>query len=147
MAVSYKLYQNKSEKSLYKGKWYARAVVNGVVNLNQMADIIQRNCTAKKSDVLAVLTELVEVMQNELQAGHRVKIDGFGSFKIGIASTPADSAAKWTVAQNVRGLRLNFQPEVHVSADKKRIKTFLTGIKLQELTDYKEPDKKPAVNP
>ena len=86
-------------------------------------------------------------MQDELQAGHRVKIDGFGSFKIGIASTPADSAAKWTVAQNVRGLRLNFQPEVHVSADKKRIKTFLTGTKLQELTDYKEPDKKPAVNP
>ena len=41
MAVSYKLYQNKSEKSLYKGKWYARAVVNGVVNLNEMADTAQ----------------------------------------------------------------------------------------------------------
>jgi hypothetical protein len=33
-------------------------------DLSALAERIQRNCTAKKSDVLAVLTELVEVMQD-----------------------------------------------------------------------------------
>jgi hypothetical protein len=33
------------------------------INTRQLAEIIQRNCTVKKSDVLAVLDELVETLR------------------------------------------------------------------------------------
>jgi predicted histone-like DNA-binding protein len=110
------------------------------VTLEKLASIIQRNCSMKKSDVLAVLTELVEVMQDELQASHRVKIDGFGSFKIGLRSKGAESPKLFSVSKHITGLRVNFQPEVKTSADKTRTKTFLTGCAVQEAGEYNVPE-------
>ena len=136
MAVLYKLYQNNRKNSTTRGQWYARATMTSDVTLEKLATIIQRNCSMKKSDVLAVLTELVEVMQDELQASHRVKIDGFGSFKIGLRSKGAETAKAFTPTKNITGLRVNFQPEVRMSADKTRVKTFLSGCVVQEATDY-----------
>lgn len=132
MAVFYRLYQNNNENFVNKGKWYARATMTETVDMDKLADRIQRNCTAKKSDVRAVLTELVEVMQDELQASHRVKLNGFGSFKIGIRSSAADSVKDFNVTKNVKGLHVIFQPETKISADKTRTRTFLTGCSVQE---------------
>ena len=133
MAVLYRLQKNLNPKSSSYGKVYAKAVVTNTIDLNMLADRIQRNCSAKRSDVLAVLTELVEVMQDELQNGHKVKLDGFGSFKIGIRGTTAESVEQYKITENVKGLRVNFQPEVHIETDKRRTKMFLSGCKLKEM--------------
>lgn len=131
MAVLYRLYQSNKEGD-NKGKWYARALMTNEVDTEELAEIIQRNCTVKRSDVLAVITELVEVMQDELQNSHKVKLNGFGSFKIGMKTKPSDTAKKFNVNKNVVGLHVNFVPEQRVSADHKRTKTFLTGCTVQE---------------
>ena len=133
MAVLYRLQKNLNSKSSSYGKVFAKAVITNTADLQVLADRIQRNCTAKKSDVLAVLTELVEVMQDELQNGHKVKLDGFGSFKIGIRGTTAESIKDFKVTENVKGLHVNFQPEVHIDTDKKRSQLFLSGCKLKEM--------------
>ena len=138
MAVKYVLKKVTSPKSPISGKWYARAKMTEVINLNTLADKIQRNCTAKMSDVKAVLTELIETMQDELQNSHRVKLDGFGSFRIGLKTKAADSPKTFKVGSNVKGLHVVFQPEVHVSADGTRTKTFLTGTKVKEYDPYEK---------
>ncbi|MBR0489077.1 MAG: HU family DNA-binding protein, partial [Prevotella sp.] len=130
--VRYKLYQDNRKNSTTRGQWYGRAAVMGVTNLEALSDRIQRNCTAKRSDVQAVLTELVEAMADELKAGNRVKLDGFGSFKIGIRTKGAETAKAFTVQKNVKGLHVLFQPEVKRSADGTRVKTFLTGVQVSE---------------
>ena len=132
MAVLYRLYQNNRSNSPKRGEWYGRALMTNVTDTNKLAELIQRNCTAKRSDVLAVLTELVEVMQDELQASHRVKLDGFGSFKIGIKSTSTHTAKEYSPLKNIVGMRVNFTPESKKSADKTRTRTFLTGCTVQE---------------
>ena len=88
MTVKYKLYQEKRKDSKHHGKWYARAIVNDVVHLDAISQEIQDNTTAKKADVYAVLTELVNVMSRHLRNGDRVVIDGFGSFKVGLRPSP-----------------------------------------------------------
>ena len=138
--MRYKLYQDNRKNSTTRGQWYARAAVMGVTDLETLAARIQRNCTAKKSDVMAVLTELVEVMQDELQEGRRVKLDGFGSFKIGISTTGAESPKLFTPTKNVKGVHVLFQPEVKTSADGTRVKTFLTGVKVAEYGEYDKPE-------
>ena len=138
MAVMYRLQKNLNPKSPSYGKVFAKAVITNTADLQVLAERIQRNCSAKRSDVLAVLTELVEVMQDELQNGHKVKLDGFGSFKIGIRGTTAESVEKYKVTENVKGLRVNFQPEVHVDTDKKRTKMFLSGCRLKEMPKHAE---------
>lgn len=136
MAVFYKLYKNNRKEGKSAGKWYSRATMLEVVDLDKLADVMQANSTVKKSDIKAVLTELVDVMKQALQDSKRVKLDGFGSFKVGISSLGADSAKDFSVGKHIKGLHIVFQPEVHVSADGQRTKTFLTGTTVKEAGNY-----------
>ena len=136
MSVKYQLKKVNGEKSIIKGKWLARAKMIETIDLDDIAERIQRNCTCKMSDVKAVLAELIETMRDELQASHRVKLNGFGSFRIGLKTTAADSPKTFKVSTNVKGLHVLFQPEVKTSADGTRTKTFLTGTKVVEYDPY-----------
>ena len=81
MAVNYKIYQSKANNAS-KGLYYARAAYRESVGLKKLAEIMQANCTVKYSDILAVLTELAEVMKTELLNSNSVKIEGLGTFRV-----------------------------------------------------------------
>ncbi|MBR0275292.1 MAG: HU family DNA-binding protein [Prevotella sp.] len=132
MAVLFRLSQNKNSKSLAFGKWYARSVMTGTVDTDALATIMQRNCTVKKSDILAVITELIETMQDQLQESKRVKLNGLGTFKISISSSGASTASDYDVRKDVKSLRVLFQPEVKKDVDGNRKKTFISGCNVQE---------------
>jgi len=136
MAVRYKIYQNTRKNSSTEGKWYARAVAQGVVGTSELAAVMQENCTVKESDIKAVLTELVSVMKTNLQNGMRVKLDGFGSFKIGMSTIPAETAKDFSASKNVKSLHVIFQPEVHIDAAHNRTRTFLSGCSVKEADLY-----------
>ena len=133
MSVFYRLHQDKSTGTKRSGKWYARAVPTAVIGTRQLAEIIQRNCTVKRSDVVAVIEEMVEVMKDQMQDSKRVKLEGFGSFKIGIQSKGAQTAAKFSVAEHVTGLRVVFMPERTKDSSGNRSKQFLQGARVEEL--------------
>ena len=100
MAVFYKLYQDNRRNSSHQGEWYARAVHTGTVNIDDLAEEMQANCTVKRADIVAVLSELVETMQKHLQMSHRVKLDRLGTFKIGMSTKPAATIEDFTAGQN-----------------------------------------------
>ena len=127
------MHQDQSVGTKRSGKWYARMVPIGMIDTRGLAEIIQRNCTVKKADVLAVLDELVETMRDQLQDSKRVKLDGFGSFKIGIKSHGARSAESFSVADNIDGMRVMFMPERTHDTAGNRVKQFLQGAKCEEL--------------
>ena len=141
MAVFYRLAQDKRQKfgatdNPNYNKWYAHAVTVGTVDTKKLAQLIQDNVSVKRSDVLAVLDELVQWMAFSLKEGKRVKLNGFGSFKIGIASKGADSPAEFTSAKHITGSRVNFSPEMTWSAlnGNKRVRVFLgEEIDIEEL--------------
>ena len=107
-------------------------MITQTVDTDMLATIMQRNCTLKKADILAVITELVETMADQLQDSKRVKLNGFGSFKIGITGEGADKAADFSVSKNIKGLHVLFQPEVKTDGNGMRQKTFITGCSVQE---------------
>lgn len=131
--MNYTLYQNNNRKSPAYEKFYARATYNGTVNTNDIAEIVQRNCSMKKSDVLAVISEMVEVMTDKMQEGYKVKLDGFGIFKIGLRSTGVDAIDQFSVAHNIVGAHVNFLPTKSLnSATGERKTAFLSGMKLKQ---------------
>ena len=135
MAVNYKMYQDNRKESKTKGKWFARAIHNGVAETNDLAAVIERNCSMKKSDVQAVLTELTEVMTDMLQRSIRVKLNGLGSFKIGISTRAAESVKEFSLEKNLKNVHVLFQPEVKVDrSNKARTKALLSGMELREAT-------------
>ena len=135
MAIKYKLYQDNRKESKNKGMWYARAIYPKTPKTTRdLAQMIQENVSVKRADVIAVLDELVNVMKLWLQESYRVSLDGFGSFKIGLKTKPAESAKEFSASKHVVGSRVNFQPETHWSAatGKKRSKVFLDGLTVEE---------------
>ena len=144
MSVRYKLYQEKRTSSPKKGKWYARAVINDVVGLEEISQEIQDNTTAKQADVYAVLKELVNAMGRHLKNGDRVMLNGFESFKMGLKTTAAETAKDFTPQKNIVGTRLNFQPEIHWTAtDRTRRKQFIQGIEVRQVAESKTKEKTP----
>ena len=133
MAVFYRLSQVTSPKAKGYGKWYPRAVMTNTVDTDALATIMQRNCTVKKSDILAVISELIETMQDQLQDSKRVKLNGFGTFKIGMSSTGADKASDFDARKHIKGLHVLFMPEVKTDSEGQRQKTFISGCSVQEV--------------
>ena len=86
MSLFYALHQDQSTGTKRSGKWYARAKYVTTLNTRDIARIVERNATAKESDVRAVIREMVDVLQRQCQEGKRVVIEGLGWFKIGIES-------------------------------------------------------------
>ena len=144
MSVFYRLSKVTSPKAKGYGKWYPRAVITQTVDTEMLATIMQRNCTLKKADIVAVISELIETMADQLQDSKRVKLNGFGSFKIGIRGEGADSAADFSISKNIKGLHVLFQPEVKTDGSGLRQKTFITGCSVQEAPKNDVDTTKPA---
>ena len=135
MSVLYRLSQNNNKKNTKAyGKWYAHAVTTNKIGLNDVALRIQQNCSMKKSDVNAVLTELPEVMKDMLQNSFRVRVDGLGTFKIGMHSRGVENIKDYNVNEHVKSLRVIFMPESESASTGKRVRTLLQGITLSDIS-------------
>ena len=133
MPVFFKLYRENRESSRFNGQWYARAVHTGTVDIDDLAEEMQANCTVKRADIVAVLSELVETMKKHLQMSHRVKLDRLGTFKIGMSTKPAATPEEFTASNNVKSVHVLFQPETKIEKDNTRVRALLTGCKVKEL--------------
>ena len=117
MPVMYKLRQDNRECSNFKGYWFAHTVNLGTIDTEDLAEIIQRNCSLKKSDVVAVMIELTELVQQKLLDFHRVRIGGLGSLMVGIHGRGAPTPQDFSPSENIHGLHLIFIPEADFLAD------------------------------
>ena len=108
--------------------WYGRAVHPSTVDLDVIAERIQRTCSMTKGDVLAVLTEMVSVMRDELQNSNKVKIDGLGTFYITLRTQGALAVEDFNANDNVTGFNVRFLAEGRVQ-NGKLVRTFIDGIK------------------
>ena len=82
--------------------------------------------------MLGVISELVCTMKLLLQNSMRVKLDGLGSFKIGIRGIGNNTIDEYSVSKNVRDLHINFQPETKRDATGLPQRAMLGGAKVQE---------------
>ena len=105
--IYFKKYQNKNEESKAYGKWYARAVNTGTVELDDLAQhMSEHNTPFSKGAIAGVLTDMVSCIRELTLEGKAVKLPNLAIFQIGIASTGADSPEKFTIKKNVKKVRL-----------------------------------------
>ncbi len=130
MAIRYVVKQDNRRGS--SKLWYGRAIYTQTVGLETLADRIQRQCSMTKGDVLAVLTELVTVMKDELQNSHVVRIDGLGSFKIGLKTVGAATEEDFTPNEYIRNYRVNFQAAKKKQHGGKYTRTFCENLKVMK---------------
>ena len=97
MSINYRLYQDNRKNSKKKGHWYARTVVTNCVDIKALAARISNSCTVTEPDILAVISALVTEMNYALTQGSKVKVDGLGTFRVGIHSHGVEKADDFNV--------------------------------------------------
>lgn len=126
--------KNNRKNSPTRGMIYGRAVVNSVVHTSAIAKKITERCTVTEPDILAVINALMTEISANIAEGNKVVLDEFGSFKLGIRTSPAVSAKKFTSA-NIKAMYIIYSP-YSVMDQGKRVKPMLSGIKMEEMTEY-----------
>lgn len=114
MSINYRLYQDNRKNSKKKGHWYARTVVT--------------NCV----DIKALVTE----MNYALTQGSKVKVDGLGTFRVGIHSHGVEKADDFNVQKDIFSPHVLFLPASMKVGTNKRVATLLSNLKLQEAEKY-----------
>ena len=148
MSIFLVLYQDNRKNSKFKGQWYARARTVGTKDLNDIAEIVQRNSGSKKSDVLAVLTETAEVVSDLLSDGYRVKLNGLGTLKVGVSTLPADTEKEFDLAKNIKGSHILFQPETEKDGSHKtRSRVIAKKLEFKKVTVLTEKKAKKPKKP
>lgn len=93
------------------GMYVARAYHDDVVDTEEIATKIQENCTLKRSDVLAVLSELEDCLCNYLKDGKIVRLNHLGRLKLEIEGKPVARPEDFDPAKHIRTVRLHLIPE------------------------------------
>ncbi|MDE5776798.1 MAG: HU family DNA-binding protein [Treponemataceae bacterium] len=73
------------------GKYYPYPVYEKTIGLNDFVKEISHATSLTPTDVRAAITEIVEIFHRYLVRGHKVKLNGVGTFKV---SFKGDGAAK-----------------------------------------------------
>lgn len=106
--IRYKKYQMTGENSPLKGLWYARPVIEETYDTERLAKHMANHNTPYSAGVVkGVLTDMISCIKELILDGKNVKLDDLAIFSVGIISRKgAASAADFTLADNVKGLKL-----------------------------------------
>ena len=134
MSVKFRKVKNNRKGSKTQGKIYGKAVSVGVMHTKEIAGKISERCTLTEPDVIAVINALQTEISYGLADRKRIVLDGFGSFKVGLKTTPADTPQIFGNS-NIVGIHVNFIPSTEMYMNK-RIKSMLRNCKVEEMTEY-----------
>ena len=112
--IFYEVRQNKNEKSLVKGKWFAHSKSVETMNTRKLAKHISEHGSVYTTDVVfGVLEKFRSCLVEMLLESKRVKIDGLGTFFTTLENEPGGAAKKeeFSVAKNLKALHIRFMPE------------------------------------
>ena len=106
--IRYKKYQVTGENSPLKGLWYARPVIEDTFDIERLAKHMANHNSPYSSGVIkGVLADMVSCTKELVLDGKNVKLDDLAIFSVGIVSKKgAQSAADFSLANNVKGLKL-----------------------------------------
>lgn len=106
--IRYKKYQMTGDNSPLKGLWYARPVIEETYDTERLAKHMANHNTPYSAGVVkGVLTDMISCIKELILDGKNVKLDDLAIFSVGIVSRKgAASAADFTLADNVKGLKL-----------------------------------------
>ena len=107
--VPYVVYQNKNEDSKCYGKWYAELLRRTTISQRQLADhIASHGSPFTRDTIYGVLTALSTCIPELIMEGKNVQIDSLGTFYPTLQSTGADSLEKFSVDENIKGMKMRF---------------------------------------
>lgn len=140
MPIYYRLYKdNRKNNAATFGKWYARAVAKQIIDLDGLAQhMSDHSCPYTYGCIKGVLTDMVNCIRELVTDGKQVKLENLALFKAVLQSTGSASPAEFTVAGNIKAVRLRALGTGKFSTVAMTRKG--SGVKITELQEYSKPE-------
>lgn len=113
MSIQFDFYNTPSPEGIVdekKVRYHARVVTKQTVDLEDIVKLIHGRSTLSVGDIMAVLSELREVVKQSLLDGNNVNLNGLGIFSLTLEA-PKDALPDSTHAQNISVKRIEFRAE------------------------------------
>ena len=133
------LYKNTNTSSRTYGQYYGRVFPRDGLNLKGFAKhLAEHGKLATYEMMVVVLQNMVDCMRHLLLEGVPIKLEGLGTFRAGIEGTGADSIEAYRTDVNIKGIRINFNPEGAGEEEEKLTKKVLLSQATFKMNDYVE---------
>ncbi len=113
MAIHIKLIKNNIRSSRSYGKYYAKAVSQGEVTLDEIAAEACRNSGFSEGAVVGVVTELQDILKQRLSEGQTVILPGIGRFSLRVESIGVDDPKTFNIRRHITRIVCGFLPSGH----------------------------------
>ncbi len=110
MAVHIKLIRNNIKSSSSYGKYFAKAVSQGDVEIKDICEEISRNSSFSEGTVVGVVTELQDLLKEKLRDGHTVVLPGIGRFSLRVESIGVDDPKAFNIRRHITRIVCGFLP-------------------------------------
>lgn len=118
MIIEYDFYQNPiPDGSDRKSRLHARVVTRGTATTDELAQTISLRSSLTRGDVMAVLSNLSDLMVEELARGRRIHLEGLGYFSLVLDCPPVKTGME-VRAESIKVRNIAFRTEEKM---KKRI--------------------------
>ena len=129
MAVHIKLIKNNIKSSSSYGKYFAKAVSQGEVTLNEIAAEACRSSGLSEGSVIGVVTELQDILKHRLTNGQTVVLPGIGRFSLRVESIGVDDPKAFNIHQHITRIVCGFLPAGHRIQGRHILYDFCDGVK------------------
>lgn len=95
--MNYKsLFRTNPQDKKAPGKYYPYPVYEKTIELDDFVKEISHATSLTPTDVRAAILEVIEIFHRYLARGHKVKLDGIGTFKVSFKGDGADTSEELT---------------------------------------------------
>ena len=110
MSVYIRLIRNNIKSSSSYGKYFAKAVSQGEVTLDEIAAEACRNSGFSEGSVIGVATEIQDIMKQRLREGQTVVLPGIGRFSLRVGSIGVDEPKQFNIGRHITRIICGFLP-------------------------------------
>lgn len=94
------------------GKFYPAASYIAEINVSKLASEISDNTTLTPTEVIGVIQSFLTTIPKYMMLGYKVRLDGFGIFKLGLINgCKGHEKAVDVTANDIKGLKILFRPD------------------------------------
>ena len=129
MAVHIKLIRNNIKSSSSFGKFFAKAVSQGEVTLDEIATEACRNSHLSEGAIIGVVTELQDILKQRLSEGQTVILPGIGRFSLRVESIGVDDPKEFNLGRHITRIICGFLPASRRIQGGRILYDFCDGVK------------------
>ena len=129
MSVHITLIRNNIKSRSSYGKYFAKAVSQGEVTLDEIAAEACRNSGFKDSDVIGVVSELQDILKQRLADGQTVILPGIGRFSLRVESIGVEDPKQFNIGRHITRVICGFLPAGRRIQGRHILYDFCDGVK------------------